>query len=244
MRITTDKIAIEWLNQHLPHIDITDGMVVENSSCPKCGGSGYLSGYQHIQGGVCFACGGANTKGFVKRTPVKQYAQAKKAEMTRHERQRIANLKANKEREEKKLDGQRNWCEKNGYGRITFAEKQELERGEQDKKNAERQYVGEIKQTIELDVTLDHVAHFETTYGYSLRASVTWVWIMSDVDGNVLVWKTRTSPIYNGVYADIHKGQAFRIRGTVKKHEEYKNTKQTILTRCKIFCNKKSVPNK
>ena len=28
-------------------------------SCSRCGGSGHMSGYQHVQGGVCFRCDGA-----------------------------------------------------------------------------------------------------------------------------------------------------------------------------------------
>lgn len=26
--------------------------------CPKCGGKGYLPGYEHVEGGICFMCGG------------------------------------------------------------------------------------------------------------------------------------------------------------------------------------------
>lgn len=28
-----------------------------DGSCRKCGGSGYIPGFQHIQGGKCFSCG-------------------------------------------------------------------------------------------------------------------------------------------------------------------------------------------
>lgn len=27
-------------------------------ACPRCGGTGYLPEYRHVQGGVCFRCGG------------------------------------------------------------------------------------------------------------------------------------------------------------------------------------------
>lgn len=27
-------------------------------NCPRCGGTGYLFGYGHIKGGICFQCGG------------------------------------------------------------------------------------------------------------------------------------------------------------------------------------------
>ena len=41
-------------------------------------------------------------------------------------------------REEKRLEGQRNWCEKHGYGRVTFTEKSEIEKAkrEEEKKRS------------------------------------------------------------------------------------------------------------
>lgn len=29
-----------------------------NTRCPKCGGKGYIPGYEYVEGGVCFLCGG------------------------------------------------------------------------------------------------------------------------------------------------------------------------------------------
>lgn len=28
--------------------------IYQNSSCPRCGGRGYISMYRHVEGGVCF----------------------------------------------------------------------------------------------------------------------------------------------------------------------------------------------
>lgn len=30
-------------------------------SCPRCGGTGYLPKYRHIEHGICFKCRGAKT---------------------------------------------------------------------------------------------------------------------------------------------------------------------------------------
>lgn len=30
-----------------------------DTRCPKCGGTGYIPGYEHVEGGVCFLCGGS-----------------------------------------------------------------------------------------------------------------------------------------------------------------------------------------
>jgi hypothetical protein len=35
----------------------------ETSGCPRCGGSGYLPEFSHVQGGVCFLCGGGGNYG-------------------------------------------------------------------------------------------------------------------------------------------------------------------------------------
>lgn len=35
-----------------PYRKSTDG------NCPRCSGRGYLPQYKHVQGGVCFRCGG------------------------------------------------------------------------------------------------------------------------------------------------------------------------------------------
>ena len=41
-----------------------------NAECPKCGGSGRIKAFGHIEGGVCFACKGkGRIYGKVKVTP-------------------------------------------------------------------------------------------------------------------------------------------------------------------------------
>lgn len=30
-----------------------------DKKCPKCGGTGYVPGYEHVEGGICFLCGGS-----------------------------------------------------------------------------------------------------------------------------------------------------------------------------------------
>ena len=42
-----------------------------DDTCPKCNGRGYLYGYEHVAGGVCFKCNGSGKHGhnWVERTP-------------------------------------------------------------------------------------------------------------------------------------------------------------------------------
>lgn len=42
----------------LDRIDRNNTHYYTNTRCPKCGGTGYLSYYNHVEGGVCFLCGG------------------------------------------------------------------------------------------------------------------------------------------------------------------------------------------
>lgn len=87
------------------------------------------------------------------------------------------------------------------------------------KSNSE--YVGEIKERLrDLKVTLTATHNIDGFYGtstiYTFKA-----------DENVLVWITSS-------YKDIQIGQTYLLTGTVKDHKEYKNVKQTVLSRCII----------
>lgn len=43
----------------LIRIDRNGTKYYEDNCCPKCNGNGYIEGYEHIEGGVCFLCGGS-----------------------------------------------------------------------------------------------------------------------------------------------------------------------------------------
>ena len=62
---------------------------------------------------------------------------------------------------------------------------------------------------------------FESHYGYSN------IYTFRDENCNKLVWFTKTN-------IPFVEGDHLKIKGRIKSHEEYKGTKQTILTRCKI----------
>ena len=48
-------------------------------------------------------------------------------------------------------------------------------------------------------------------------------------DGACLVWKASNTELARG---DV--GKKYDIKGTVKKHDEYKGAKQTLLSRCAV----------
>ena len=43
----------------LERIDRNNTHYYTDTHCPKCGGTGYIPGYEHVEGGVCFMCGGS-----------------------------------------------------------------------------------------------------------------------------------------------------------------------------------------
>lgn len=80
------------------------------------------------------------------------------------------------------------------------------------------EWVGEIGQRLELDVTVVRNQTLENSFGVSNMH------IMEDSVGNVFIWTTSSK---SWAVGSIH-----HIRGTVKNFSTYKNVKQTILTRC------------
>lgn len=80
------------------------------------------------------------------------------------------------------------------------------------------EFVGEIGEQIELTLTVIRAIKIENDYGHSI------IHIMEDDCGNVYVWITAAK--------NWSEGSVKTVRSTVKDHQIYKNTKQTVLTRC------------
>ena len=84
------------------------------------------------------------------------------------------------------------------------------------------EYIGNIKDKIELEVVFQFRASWDSEFGVMNLYSFT------DLDGNMIVWKT-------GNYIELENNDHVTIKGTIKDHSEYKGEKQTVLTRCKII---------
>lgn len=97
----------------------------------------------------------------------------------------------------------------------------ERKRAEKQQLNANKQYIGNIGERLDIDIdAVECVTSFPTAYGL-MR-----IYRFETSDGNVLIWKT-TNFIEN---ADKVK----KIKATVKTHNEYNGEKQTELSRVKI----------
>jgi hypothetical protein len=98
----------------------------------------------------------------------------------------------------------------------------EAERKAKAKTEAASQYVGTVGKRQEFEVTVAGV-HFWNTDFYGTM----YLYRFLDAEGNILVWKT------NGPKG-MEEGGQYTIKATVKDHSEYKDVKQTVLTRCAI----------
>lgn len=230
MRITDNETARNWLDEMGINYSLdNNGEVIIERCCGRCGGTGYWSYGHWNKNGVCFSCDGSGGRTTVRMT-VKEYAQKKKAEYARNEKAARIRREKVEAKEAALLEGQRRWCETNGYGRVTFAEREELKKQERAKGQEKQVYLGEVKERVEFEVTYETYFSFETHYG------TTYIHKFVDDSGNVIIWKT-SKGLYYGVegYDDgFEKGFRCRIKGTVKEHQEYRGDKQTVLTRCKI----------
>ncbi len=83
------------------------------------------------------------------------------------------------------------------------------------------QWAGQPKDKLELDVTVRGDTAIDGDWG------VTHLYTLVSDDGNVFKW-------FSSRNLELAPDQHIRITGTVKGHEEYREVRQTLLTRCKI----------
>ena len=93
-------------------------------------------------------------------------------------------------------------------------------------KDADSKHVGTVKERREFEVTITKKLGFETAFG------IMFMILMKDTEGNVIIWKTGTG--FNDRHYNASVGHKFKIKATVKKHDEYQGIKQTIVTRCAV----------
>ena len=195
--------------------------------CAKCDGTGKV--IWTFADHVCFDCNGKGWYYYEERefTPenlAKHEAQlAKKREQWEREE---AEREAKRQEEEARREAERQaWIEAN--------------RG---------QFIGEVGQKIEVEVTLDRTFSYERPcFNAPWATEVITGYVFKTDDGNTLVWKTTGSLSKkdyredghfcdnNGCYDPVvpDDGDRLTIRGTIKSHEEYNDVNQTILNRVK-----------
>ena len=113
------------------------------------------------------------------------------------------------------------------YNRAMFQEQKQQEKA--NKKPSE--YVGSIKQRIDLTLTYLKSFSYETEYG------MTYIHRFIDNNDNIFVWRTnKTLGLYkDNKWFQFDINSQVKLKGTIKDHNEYREEKQTILTRCKVL---------
>lgn len=89
-------------------------------------------------------------------------------------------------------------------------------------------YVGEVGKRVTVNViNWRCVTQWDNCFD-GWHTTTTYMYKFVDEDGNILIWKTQ-----NFISEDEEVKQ---IVGTVKEHSEFREVKQTVLTRCKVAC--------
>lgn len=191
--------------------------------CDRCSGRGWFAiGVNngqlipsHVDNAVCWKChgkGNVHSK-WIERTPeyqakldAKRQAKAE-AQAAEHEKQR-KELEAKKAAEEE-------------AERLA----KEVEESRIKAQKSISQFTGTVGERITTSATFDHSAWYTVKFGWS--EDTMYIHTFKDPDGNVLIWKTTKG-------LNLNEGVQVQLTGTVKEHTEYKDEKQTVLTRCKI----------
>lgn len=208
-------------------LDASGENVIVTHECPRCWGIGHYS-FTPSYGSKCFECHGRpEAKRRTELVPAVAFARKLRNKNTTIERKRVKRLEAAAKREAKKIEAQRNWCEKNGYGRITFEELDAERKAEREAKRSESQHVGTVGERVTLTLKVLHFTCFDGAFG------TTYVHIMADEHGNAVVYKG-SARLMDDDGNRAHAGDTVTLKATVKGHGDYKGQRQTMLARPKV----------
>lgn len=194
-------------------------------TCDRCNGRGWFAvGVHngqlvpsHVDNAVCWKCHGAGKihGKWIERTPEYQ------AKLDAKRRAKWEAEQARLDAEQARMDAER-------------AEREAREKAEQEAREAEiraqkaiSQHVGQIGDKIEVKGTYVRSGSWEQKSYSGWGTDTVYCHTFKDADGNVFTWKTQKG-------LGLEYGEPVIIRGTIKNHSEYKDEKQTELTRCKV----------
>lgn len=103
-------------------------------------------------------------------------------------------------------------------------------REEYTKQTSTSEYVGTIGEKVAKNLKYVDAHSFDTAFG------TTHIYKFIDDENNELIWKTSSIIGYykNNEWVPVTENEIVFVKGSIKELKEYKGTKQTILTRCKI----------
>lgn len=119
------------------------------------------------------------------------------------------------------------WGKKGSYSKYEFAHKnimynvkKEAREAQWAKERAMSTHQGKVGERAEFELYFTGKYDLNDMYGRTMLFFV-------DKDKNAFKWIS--SSVYN-----MEKGKPFKMKGTVKSHDEYRGQKQTVITRCKL----------
>lgn len=189
-----------------------EGMI----SCDRCGGAGGADQWK-ATGWTCYKCGGTGrihgkykiyTPEYEAKLEARRKARAEKWE--REHAEEIAKAEAERKAKEE-------------AERIA----REAEESKRLAQKAISQYIGQVGDKIELDVTLEKRAWFKIPSFRGFGTETKYIYTFRNAHGDAIVWKTSKG-------LAIENGEAVHIKATIKDHSEYDDEKQTVITRCKV----------
>ena len=101
--------------------------------------------------------------------------------------------------------------------------KQKRDKAKQMKAKGSNEWFGEVKKRYELELKVVSISGFEGDYGY-----VT-IYKMVDPDGNAFSWFSTSAKV------SLEEGETYHVKATVKKHQEWNDRKETVVTRLTVL---------
>lgn len=198
-------------------------------TCDRCNGVGiFFIGVcngqpvpSHVDSGICFKCGGA---GKVEST-WKEYTPEHEAKLAEQRRRRAEKRKAEEAKRLAEAEAKRQQEEAE---RIAREEAIKAEK-------AKSEHFGKIGDKIEVEATYIGSASFERQAYRGWGTETAYIHRFK-IGDNVAVWCT-TSVLGHweeSAWESLEEGATVTLKGTIKEHNEYRDEKQTVLTRCRI----------
>ena len=196
-----------------------------NVPCSRCGGAGGADKWQ-FTGWKCYNCGGSGKQ----HGRWKEYTPEYEAKLAQRRQARREKWEAEHAEEIAQREAERK-------------AKEEAERlAKEAAEKAISQYRGNEGDKIDEVVTYVKTAYFEARSYMGFGTETIYVHTFKDSAGNKLTWKTGTDNFRYRVNLEnpnewdeiVKAGDKVQLKGTIKGHNEYRDEKQTTLTRCKV----------
>lgn len=198
--------------------------------CDRCSGKGiYYIGVCNdhlvpspVDNGTCFKCGGSGKV----LDKWKEYTPEHEAKL---EARRKARQEKRQAELEAKLEAERQEQERLEAERLAEAERVKVEK-------ALSQWFGNIGDKIEVKAIYIKSAWFECQSYMGFGTETRYIHTFK-VGNDTVIWNTGKSLGHwndKDEWESLEEGSEVNLKGTIKDHSEYKDEKQTVLTRCRI----------